>query len=195
MSWVLYNSEACSKTRPVWRQFGASQPTNFLKVWPSSKADRCAGHILPIHPEEILLPELCGGAAVPPARDGRSRKLPSIPPSFPRVPYRLLQAARTRARCACRLPSGLPSPSPAPPAADLSAHRQALSSLRCEFLLRCVPNDVRRALFAVLQIIYFVRNQIATEQPLRLRCNRCKIFFQIFAIAGNAHHSHFRPLP
>src|ERR1700728_480253 len=156
---------------PALEAVGASQPTNFLKVWPFSKADRYAGHILPIHPAEISLPGLFGDAAVPPARDARSRKPPSVPPSFPRVPYRLPQAARIHARCACPLPSGLPSPSPAPRAEYLSAHRQALGSLRSEFLLRCVPTDVRRALFAVLKIIYFVRSQIAAEQPLRLRCD------------------------
>src|SRR5580704_15056065 len=137
-------------------EFGGNwrfRPKNFLKVWPFSKADRCAGHILPIHPAEILLPVLYVNAAVPPAHGARTPQLPSVPPSFLRVPYRLPRVARTHAQCACPRPSGLLSPSRGLPAADLSAHLQALSSLHSEFLLRCVPNDVRRALFAVLKII------------------------------------------
>src|ERR1700722_392059 len=173
----------------------SSQLKNFPTAWPSSKADRCAAHTLPIHPEEISLPVLFAIGGVPPARDARTPKPPSAPPSFPRVPYRLRRVARTHEPSAYLRPGELPSPLPAPQDADLSAHRRALNSLHSVFLPRCVPIDVRRALFAVLEIIYFLRNQIAAEQPFRFRCNCRKRFFQVLAVAGNADYAHLRALP
>src|SRR5271156_2374317 len=182
----------CSKDKA---RTGTNPPTEFPAVSPFSGVDRYGGRTLPIRRVGKSLPALSEAAGVPPVRAARSRKPLSAPLTFPLVRCRLPQVARTRARCAFLRPSGPPSPSPARPAVDLSALPRALNSLRSEFLPQYVPSGVRRALFTVLEIVYFLRDQVAPEQSLRFCGDRCERFFQMFAVPGDAHYANLRPLP